>query len=274
MINFKELFKECKVGVDAFDNDFKAIEGSKGIFIDEKLVCLYDTFPPKKQNQDLKNALIKSEFNYEILKRLFIYVQKKSEVKLNTKLFLSVPNDILNGKNRAEWEKNILKAVISSNWRKVFFIDSFLCAATGAGVPMCLPGENDDLVKYICLYSTKTHTYIGIIFAGSCFNVKVINKGYDICKQEDILEKIKVIEKEVKQDLPDIFDEKGISEEDRKKLIKGWNKKTNPILYAIVPKSMNNEINKVNDYNVKSVENYENCVINGLGKIIDKVKVK
>ena len=74
--------------------------------------------------------------------------------------------------------------------------------------------------------------------------------------------------------MPDIFDEKGISEEDRKKLIKGWNKKTNPILYAIVPKSMNNEINKVNDYNVKSVENYENCVINGLGKIIDKVKVK
>lgn len=275
MVDFKNLFKECKVGLDIFDNDIKAIDGSKGIFINEKLVDLYDTFPSKKRNQELRNALLKEEFNYDILKYLFIYLKNKSDAKLNTKLFLSVPYDIFNGKNRANWEKTILKAAMSSNWRKVFFVDNFLCAAMGAGVPMNLPGENTDLFKNMCLYSTKTHTYIGIIFSGSCFNVQVINKGYDRCKQEDVLEKVKIIEKEVAKDLPDIFDEKGIPEQVRRNIIKGWNKKTNPILYAIAPESLNDEISKtISYYNVKSIENYEYCVIHGLGKIIKKTKAK
>lgn len=252
-----EYIRKKYVGVDLSNGRLKALELNGGTFIDKKIE---EIIPEALNDKGYDNYW----HDYNELKQLLTYVLKSIKSLSRLVLFISCPFE----NSRKEDRRVVLKAALKSGWGNINVIGDYLCAAVGSGMDV------DENKRKLYLYSLNNTTYMGLIFAGSAFNVKCLKKGFDELTEEDLRDSIGEILNEVSPKLPEEFSKMIVHKNQLEEVAEGWNLNIEKKVYLSVPYESRDKF----DHNLGEYEpvylNYEDCALEGLRKIITSFKGK
>ncbi|PAB60434.1 acetate and sugar kinases/Hsc70/actin family protein [Anaeromicrobium sediminis] len=270
-----ESIRRKKVGIDLFDQPLKAVELKKGIYINETMENFYNKMPPEFKSQKQKDIFSSLKYwgDFEILRQIFKYAYKNLGTNiLGSSMIVSLPYDLKEDKLGEVWMRMIIDVAMEQKWREVYIADNYFCAALGVGIPANDVGEDGLTRKNIFIYATSWCTYAGIVFAGSLFHMKIINKNYNEITIDEIKSKIEEIKGELSHRLPEHFKNVHVDENELEKLRLGWKLQMGRKIHLAVPRKKRYEFgSSMEDYQFVYADDYEGCIINGLRTLLSEL---
>ncbi len=238
------------VGVDLFDGRIRAYEKEDNIFIDKSMEEVFPDLLTNINNESYWH-------DYNIMKQLLIYVLSNTKKSLSKPvLFIAFPFQI----SQSKVPEIISDAASQTKCSRVILIDNFLCLAAGTRVIL----EEPKRKIFIC--SRSNITYVGLIFAGGAFNVRILEKGYNQLTRVDIENNIKELINVVSIELPNEF--MRLPKKTLEELTTGWKLEIEKIIYVAIPSDLTNSFGfSIGEYKLVYLEN-ENIILEGLKKII------
>lgn len=278
MLEVSDLLRVKNVGIDMFDNCFRAIESKNGIYIDDKVenICSMLSFQSNSKvftKNEITNEYLIEE---ETVKMLAKYAYKNLENNiLGARLIISLPYDFSICSTNELIKRQIIDSCIKAKWKKIYLIENFICSAVGTGVPSNDLDEDGIALKNLYVYSNSRCTYVGIIFAGGSFNVEVIDKPIEYISINEIEESYNKVIDALPNELPlefDYFkDVTKMKKEDYKKLQVGWSRSLHNVYFTVPDKKKNEIGTQVLDHTINFCTNYDTCIIDGLNKLISNL---
>lgn len=255
--NIIEFIRKKHIGVDLFNGELKAFE-KDNIYIDKSI---------EEINPSILNAEDNDSYWYNLnaMKKLLTYVLNSTKKSLfRPILYIAVQFEISESKDR----KLIIDAALQSKWGTVYMVDNFLCSAAGSGIRINEPKRK------IYVYHSKKTTYIGVIFAGGAFNVKILEKEYNQLTKIDIKNKIEKLLSELSNELPEQFTSVKLPKKDLNEVARGWRLEIERKIYISVPSNLKNKFCfNIGKYQLVYLD-YENNILNGLKRIVGDFKSK
>jgi len=125
--------------------------------------------------------------------------------------------------------------------------------------------------KVIFIHLLETSSYSGLFFEGGEFHVLSFNKGFATITTTEIREEINGVLERKSRELPGSF--KGqphIPDEQIDHFRELWKNDSNYRLVLAVPEFMKKKIGQtISGFTIHYLDNYENCVLNGLSGIAE-----
>lgn len=256
--NMIEFIRNKYVGLDLHNGKVKAFEIKDDIYIDKSIQEIYPNIL-----KDIDEDNDSYWYDLDIMRKLLIYVSKNTKKSLfRHKLYIAIPFEISESKDK----RLIVDAALQSKWRSVYMINNFLCSAVGSGIGI------NEIKRKIYVYYSQNKIYIGLIFAGGAFNVKILEKDYNQLIEMDIINKIEELLKESSSELPEQFTGIKLLKKDLDKISKGWKLEVERKIYLSVPPNFKNKFHlNIGKYELVYLD-YENNILNGLKKTIKGLK--
>lgn len=244
------------VGIDILNGKLKAYEIEDNTYIDKSVeeIC------PETSNS-LNNGDYLNDFN--VIKKLLAYVKNNTKKSLfGAKIFVAIPF----GNSQLKTKEYIAKAVFQSKWNEIFMVDNYLCSAVGSGIDV------SEIKRKIYIYSSKNITYIGFIFAGGTYNVKIVMKGYNELTAIDIENSVKELLNEASMEIPVEFTKVRLANTDLNEITSGWRLEIEKKIYLSMPQDFKNKFGYgIGEYELIHFDN-EDCILEGLKKMIVEIK--
>jgi|GEM_PF-4098489 len=260
------------IAVDLYDMPIKAIN-SAGVSIDR--VDLNDVLAGVPTvacyNESLDEIISSHKYwgDFELTQRLLKYAINKLKSKiLKSNILLSVPYDIVIGPFGAIFNRLLSEAALQAGGREMLAVENITCAALGAGFPLKEHSKN------WMLYSNEWCTYLFMTFAGSIVFSDIIEKPSHEIRIEEIQRLLKLLSDKVTTKLPNLFNRLELESTATNNLELNWSKSIDNKIYMIVPDSKKLEFGQwIGQYQVIYADNYEKCIIEGLGHLLRDISL-
>ena len=269
-----EFFRKNHIGVDFFYNQLRAVDYKEGIIYDESLLSFFEQIPHKYQLENVKTEIAdyKYLYNADSVEYLFKqFIKQLNSKAVKPAIYIAIPSEIKHCDFGNMWSKNIEQVLLKSNIDSLTLIESLICAAHSINIQFCSHKYNGLYSKYIFIHQTSKATIACILFYGKVFNTKIIYKEPDRITAQEITNLLKDVLND-KNFTPNILNDKNLEENERETLNKSWKKNFEKDIYLVAPIETCNQFESyIDDYKLNCSENYDNCIINGLEKILINV---
>jgi ribosomal protein S17E len=216
--------------------------------------------------ENLAHMVFSKTFEYrkETIQAIQRYIYDSFEIKgREVSLFVATPHE----PDFSQRQKKLVYDVFYKKTREIFFLSGFLSAVSSSRE--LFQGFMDN--KVIFIHLLETSSYSGLFFEGGEFHVSSFSKGFATITTTEIRDEINGVLERKSRELPGSF--KGhphISDEQIDRFQELWDDDSNYRLVIAAPEFIKKKIgNTISGFTIHYLDNYENCVLNGLSGIAE-----
>jgi methionine-rich copper-binding protein CopC len=258
------------IGIDLYDMPLCAVN-SDGDKLEKTNIhyILKDTSTVAMYDETIDEIIDHKKYwgDFELTQALLKFAINSLRPKLmKPRILISVPYDISKGRFGELYKRMIHECVIQAGGKEEYLIENIYCASLGAKLP------TQEQTKLWTLYSNEWCTYLYMTYAGAIVMAETIEKPYNMINVEEIESTFKSMLLNVPANVSKLFKVLNLDRSEINNLETNWLKPSEKKLNMIVPDSMRFKHGQwMSDYQLIYSDNYEHCIVDGLGHMIKAV---
>ncbi|MFW6022506.1 MAG: rod shape-determining protein [Halanaerobiaceae bacterium] len=246
------MFDKRFIGI-SITKRIKVYEKDKGVIFNEPVSNIIKT-----SNNEMMNVPDYWLNKNDLEKIIKSAVKIKKYTLRKPKLIICLPHEL----TQNDCKKIVLDTVMNVGFSEAYIVDNLTAAAVGSNISI------EEMEKKIFIYNFQDKYYISLIYAGGI--IKVVNFNSNSLENEDILLHINELLTKLPADISNKFSQLK-DKKQKEKLLEAWKDEHSKTLYLCVSdNNLSNIDMKKAGYMVKKME-YNNCLINGVKKIINTI---